>query len=377
MTTSIDRGTGQAAVVLIGAGHAHLHVLKHAQLFHRSGTRLVLVAPARFDYSGLATGVLSGALPPGENNLDIARLAAAHRVEHHVAEVRDIDFKEKIVRLEDGTPVTFDLLSLNVGSVVADPSSLAALPGVVTVKPLSQLADLRRQIEAAACAGDSCPAIVVAGSGPSAFEVAAAIVGLCERGGVAPLITVVGSIADADWAPLAAMRAVIRRLVNRGVRFHEGRVTGRTASFCQLATGEQLPCDILVMATGLRGAALAAACGLPVDEHGRLRVTNQLCSVAAANVFATGDCSVIVGDERPALGVFGVRAGPVLLQNLCAAAEEDTLSSYRPQSRWLSVLDLGDHTGLALYGDVWWLGRLPLWLKRWLDRRFLARHRVE
>jgi len=372
----IDRAAVKATIVLVGAGHAHLHVLKHAQLFHRPGIRLVLIAPARFDYSGLATGVLSGALPPGENNLDIGQLAAAHRVEHHVAEARDIDFKDSSVRLADGTPVAFDILSLNVGSVVADPAGLAALPGVVMVKPLSQLADLRRQIETAASAGDVCPAIVVAGNGPSAFEIAAAIAGLSERRGIAPLITVVGSVTDADWAPRVALRAVTRRLARRGVRFHEGRITGRTAESCQLATGEQLPCDILVMATGLRGGSLAAVCGLPVDGHGRLRVTNHLCSVAAANVFASGDCSVIVGDERPALGVFGVRAGPVLLHNLCAAAQGGTLSSYRPQSRWLSVLDLGDRTGLALYGDVWWLGRLPLWLKRWLDRRFLERHRV-
>jgi len=376
VTAPISRGTGQATVVLIGAGHAHLHVLKHAQLFRRPGIRLVLIAPARFDYSGLATGVLSGALPPGEHNLDIAQLAASHRVEHHVVEAQDIDFKENFVRLADGSPVAFDFLSLNVGSVVVDPSGLAALPGVVTVKPLSQLADLRRQIETAASAGDACPAIVVAGSGPTAFEIAAAIAGLSERRGIAPLITVVGSIADADWAPRVALRAVTRRLARRRVRFHEGRVTGRTAASCQLAAGEQLPCDILVMATGLRGAALAAECGLPVDEHGRLRVTNQLCSVATANVFATGDCSVIVGDERPALGVFGVRAGPVLLHNLCAAAQGNALSSYRPQSRWLSVLDLGDRTALALYGAFWWLGWSPLWLKRWLDRRFLARHRV-
>jgi len=372
----IDRAAVKATIVLVGAGHAHLHVLKHAQLFHRSGIRLILVAPARFDYSGLATGVLSGALPPGENTLDVSRLAAAHRIEHHLTEARDIEFKERIVRLADGVPVRFDLLSLNVGSVVADPSSLAALPGVVTVKPLSRLASLRRHLETATSAGTASPTVVVAGSGPSAFEVAAAIMGLCERRGIAPLITMVGSISNADWAPRAALRAVIRRLASRGVQFHEGRVTGRTVASCHLATGEQLPCDILVMATGLRGGALAAKCGLPADESGRLRVTNQLCSVAAANIFATGDCSVIVGDERPALGVFGVRAGPVLLHNLCAAARGEALLPYRPQSRWLSVLDLGDRTALALYGDVWWLGRLPLWLKRWLDRSFLKRHRI-
>lgn len=375
MTLPPDRVPLQATVVLVGAGHAHLHVLTHADTLHRVGVRLVLVAPARFDYSGLATGVLSGGLPPGENSLDISHLAAAHRVEHHIGEAHEIDVSHRIVRLADGAEIAFDVLSLNIGSTVADQSGLAALPLVFPVKPLSQLAGLRREVERAAAETGCCPEIVVAGSGPSAYEISAAIAGLCERLKISPRIVVVGSAKQADWAPRAAHRALVRRLTARGVRFRLGVIAGRKAGACQVETGEQFPCDVLVLATGLRGAALAAESGLPVDGQGRLRVTNELHSIASKAVFAVGDCSVIVGDERPPLGVFGVRSGPVLLHNLSAAIQGDALSTYRPQSRWLSVLDLGDGTGLALWGRLWWLGRAPLWLKRWLDRKFLALHR--
>ena len=164
-------------------------------MLHRVGVRLVLVAPARFDYSGLATGVLSGALPPGENSLDISYLATAHRVEHHIGEAREIDVSQRIVRLADGAEIAFDFLSLNIGSTVADPSGLAALPRVFPVKPLSQLAGLRREVERAAAETGCCPEIVVAGSGPSAYEISAAIAGLCERLKISPRIMVVGSAA--------------------------------------------------------------------------------------------------------------------------------------------------------------------------------------
>jgi len=375
VTLPPDRVPVPATIVLVGAGHAHLHVLTHADTLHRVGVRLVMVAPARFDYSGLATGVLSGALPPGENSLDISHLAAAHRVEHHVGEAREIDASLRIVRLADGAEIAFDFLSLNIGSAVADPAGLAALPRVFPVKPLSKLVDLRREVERSAAETGCCPEIVVAGNGPSAYEISAAIAGLCERLAVPPRIVVVGSAKQADWAPRAAHRALVRRLTARGVRFRHGVITARRAGVCVVETGEELQCDVLVLATGLRGAALAAESGLPVDEQGRLRVTNALHSIASKAVFAVGDCSVIVGDERPALGVFGVRAGPVLLHNLSAAIQGNALSAYRPQSRWLSILDLGDGAGLALWGRVWWLGRAPLWLKRWLDRKFLGLHR--
>ena len=362
-------------VLLVGAGHAHLHVLRHADVLRRSGVRLVLIAPAGFDYSGLATGVLSGALPSGANHIDIARLASLHGIEHHVGEASAVNVPDRTVRLAGGASIPFDILSLNVGSVVDDPSGLASSSDVYPVKPLSELTELRRQIETVAAARNACPVVVVAGAGPSACEVSAAMAGLCERLVIASRVTVVGAAADTDWAPRVAHRTLVRRLARRGVTFLDGVVVERTPGACRLEGGHEIACDILVVATGLRGGALAAGSGLPMNEKGRLIVNNTLCSIGADNVFAVGDCSVIAGDERPALGVFGVRAGPVLLHNLCAAARGGALRAYRPQRRWLSVLDLGDGTGLAVRGGFWWLGRLPLRLKRWLDRCFLDRHR--
>lgn len=376
MTAKQEVGPAPATVVLVGAGHAHLHILSHADQLVRAGIRLVLVAPAIFDYSGLATGVLSGALRPGDNTLDVGRLASAHGVDHRVCKARAIDVRSRTVRVADGSEIAFDFLSLNVGSVVADPSGLAALPLVFSVKPLSELAKLRGHLEKARGDGGSCLEIVIAGSGPSAFEVAASIAGLCRRLGVAQRITIVGSMAESSWAPRAAHRTLVRRLQAKGVRFHDGVVVDRSARAVRTETGEQLPCDVLVLATGLEGGFLATESGLPVDKGGRLRVTNELHSIATSRIFAVGDCSIVEGDERPALGVFGVRAGPILLQNLCAAAQGRSLIPYRPQKKWLSILDLGDGTGLAMYERLWLLGRAPLWLKRWLDRSFLARHRM-
>jgi len=85
-----------------------------------------------------------------------------------------------------------------------------------------------------------------------------------------------------------------------------------------------------------------------------------------------GDCSVMDAAPRPPSGVFGVRAAPILLHNLLAARGGARLP-YRPQRRWLSIMDLGDRTGLAVRGRIWWLGRSALWLKRRLDVGFVRR----
>jgi hypothetical protein len=74
--------------------------------------------------------------------------------------------------------------------------------------------------------------------------------------------------------------------------------------------------------------------------------------------------------------VFGVRAAGVLIDNLCATARGEPPGPYRPQARWLSILDLADGTGLAMRGSLWWAGRTALRLKRHLDLGFVKRSRA-
>ena len=359
-------------LVLVGAGHAHLHLLAHAGTLRAAGLDPVLVAPARFDYSGLATGVLSGAVGREAAGLDVAALAKAARVEHHPTQVSAVDLAGRRLILAEGAPQAFDLISFNIGSVSRDPRGLARQPGVWPVKPLDNLFALKSWLEAEMTCRSESPQVVIAGAGQTGFEVAAALAGLAARHGLAPRIRLVGDVA-ASWAPGRAGRHLRQVLEGRGVIFEPGEVLARTSSTCQLADGRSLPCDALVLATGLEAPPLIGALDLPVGNDGRLIVSPQMQSVADERVFAVGDCAAIDGAERPAAGVFGVRAAPVLLANLIARATDAPLTPYRPQARWLSIMDLGDGTGLAMRGSLWTHGRAALWLKRRLDLGFVAR----
>jgi len=159
------------------------------------------------------------------------------------------------------------------------------------------------------------------------------------------------------------------------VDFRPDRVTGRLRGHCRLASGDVLACDALVMATGLVGPELVSGLGLAVNGEGRLITSPTLQSISDGRIFAVGDCAVMADAARPCVGVFGVRAAPILARNLMALARNTTLEPYRPQSRWLSIMDLGNGTGLAMKGQVWWLGRLALIWKRWLDLGFVRKIR--
>lgn len=358
----------------MGAGHAHLHLLARAERLQAAGLEVTLIAPPEFHYSGLATGVLSGAFPEAAARIDVAALAASHGVLHLPTLVESVDLHRRTLALGGGGDRGFDVISFNVGSRVSDPGGLAGMPDVWPVKPLSRLFDLKARLEAVLIAKGRAPAIVVAGGGQTGFEIAAALAGLCARHGQYADITVV-SRGPPGWAPSPALSGLTRHLGARGVCVIGGEVTAREPGLCRLADGRSLACEMLVLAGGLIAPPLIAGLDLATDGAGRLRVTPQLQAKEDGAVFATGDCAVIEGAARPPAGVFGVRAAPILLANLIAGATGARLRAYQPQRRWLSVMDLGDGTGLALRGRLWWRGRTALWLKRRLDLGFVAQAR--
>lgn len=363
-------------VLLAGAGHAHLGLLRHAPRLRAAGVDLSLISPPQFHYSGLATGILSGALAPDAGEIDVARLAADTGVAFHPSEVTAIDRDGGQIILEDGTTLPWDAVSLNIGSRTADPHGLGAAANVWSVKPLSHLLDLGRWLQAELARTSRCPALVVVGTGQAGIEVTAALIGRCERSGVAPRVTLVGPPPGGAWAPPAAIRAVVAAIERRGATVMDGTVVSRGERDCRLASGQEMECDALILATGLVAPQMLGGHGLSVDPDGRLLTLPTLQTTDDARIFATGDCALVASDPRPCAGVFSVRASPVLARNLAALARGRPLEAFRPQTTWLSIMDLGDETGLALRGRAWWLGRLPLRLKRRLDLGFVTRARA-
>lgn len=388
---------GSPRVVLVGAGHAHLHVLRHGRRFRRLGIELLVVDPDGFWYSGLATGMLGGMYDPELDWVDprpLARAVGARFLEDRAVGTCD---GERTLRLDSGRTLEWDVLSLNVGSRV-DPGAIEGAEHARRVKPISELWDLRREMEARFRDPDVGPAgALVVGGGASGCEVAANLTALARRHGGEIRVTLATRASRLiPGRPAGAARRLARHLEERAARIVTGCEIARLdAEGATAADGRRFPADHTVLATGLVPARAASRLGLPTRRDGGLAVDGTLRASGRRPVFGAGDCISLAGHELPRLGVFAVRQAPVLLENLLAAARalaaaprnaagapvaaaelEGSLRRYEPQERWLSILNLGDGRGLATWDGLWWLGRTSQWLKDRIDRRFLSRCRT-
>ena len=113
--------------------------------------------------------------------------------------------------------------------------------------------------------------------------------------------------------------------------------------------------------------------GLPVDARGFVRVRPTLQVEGSDRLFAVGDCASLPGMQKA--GVYAVRGGPILAENLRRLPEGRALRAYRPQRGFLSLLNLGDGTAIGAWRGIGFEGRWAMRLKDRIDRRFLERYR--
>lgn len=368
-----------ADLLLVGGGHAHLHVLERLARRADRAHKVVLVTDDRTSvYSGMVPGVVSGRYLPDAARLPVAALARRGGVDLRVGEVESVDPRHRRVRLLDGTSISFQFLSLNVGATVQG----LDLPGVreyaLPTRPIGcfvtrlteRLRDPRR-----------CPEwVVVVGGGAGGVELAFAVREGAAVLGRRPGISLVhGGQEILDGAPPEVVRRVRRRAGRRDIEVKCGRrVAAVEEGAVLLEDGERVPADVVIWATGAQGHPFLRSSGLDTDGRGFVRVRPTLQLLDFDHIFAAGDCAVPEGvPGLPRAGVHAVRQGPYLAANLMASLRGGRLEEYIPQREALALLNLGDGAAVGTKWGLTFGGRSAMRWKDWIDRRFVRRFTLD
>ncbi|MBN9511405.1 MAG: FAD-dependent oxidoreductase, partial [Alphaproteobacteria bacterium] len=352
-----------ADLVLLGAGHAHVEVLRRHAMRPAPGLRFTLIArEPHTPYSGMLPGLIRGEYTFDDAHIDCARLAAAAGARLILAEAEGLDLAAGRVGLRARPGIAYDLLSIDVGGTPAMPAGAADVP----VKPIGAFLARLAALEADLPRGAR---LAVVGGGAGGTELALALAHRL-RGRAAIVLVAANGVLPA--AAPRARRIALAALAAADVEVIGTAATGTAGEQVTLADGRSIAVTAALWATGVAAPPWLAASGLACDGQGCVRVAPTLRSVSHPAVFAAGDCASVEGAPRPKSGVWAVRAGAPLAANLRRAAAGQRLRPWRPQRAALAIMGLGDGRAIAWRGRFTLNGHLAMRWKNAIDRRWMA-----
>ncbi|MDD2881387.1 MAG: selenide, water dikinase SelD [Rhodoferax sp.] len=368
-------------IVLIGGGHSHVVVLKRFGMQPEPGVRLtVICTDVHTPYSGMLPGYVSGHYSYDDVHIDLARLAVFAGARLYHDEVVGIDRVAQKVLCRNRPPVAYDCLSINIGS-----TPRLSVPGAnefaTPVKPITRfnqrwLALLARVQQHR----EGLLRIAVVGAGAGGVELLLSMQyrlrqELTSRGRDPELLQF--HLLSAADSIMPTHNARVRQkfvsvLAERGVQVHiNAEVTRVEAAQLLCANGLALEADEVMWVTQACGAAWLQGTGLALNEGGFVQVNNQLQTLTDPAIFAAGDIADMQNYPLEKAGVFAVRMGRPLADNLRLSVQGRALQTYRPQSRWLALISTGNRYAVASRGALGFWGDWVWRWKDWIDQRFM------
>jgi NADH dehydrogenase FAD-containing subunit len=352
-------------LLLAGAGHSHLGVLRQWASRERPMGRIGLVsAEPQAWYSGMMPGLIAEHYQTRQCRIALPQLCAAAEVEFVQGTMVALLPETPELLLATGETLRSTWMSLNLGSLVWLPEQSGDGMELLSVKPFADFIRRWQQWQ------EIPEPVAILGGGAAGVELALAMAGRV------PAIHLFSAGELLTGHPPRLRRLALAHLQRADVQVHEQIAIQAVHGNTLIGDGQiRWRGRRLVVATGPSPLEWLRESGLRLDAQGFIEVTPALQSRSHPHVFATGDCASLPGAARN--GVHAVRQAAVLATNLGRAAIGQPLRHYHPQTHSLALLADGHQGALLSWASVAAEGRL---LGRWkdhIDRSFIRRHGSE
>ncbi|WP_293144383.1 FAD-dependent oxidoreductase [Microcoleus sp. bin48.metabat.b7b8b9.023] len=420
-------------LVLIGGGHSHAIVLKMFGIKPLPSVRLTLISDVLYaPYSGMLPGHVAGFYDYDECHIDLRSLAEFAGCQILVDRAIAIDFNKNLVICQTRPPINFDVLSVDIGSTPATISVPGAAEYAIPAKPVPEfLASWNQLISATQNYREKPVRIAIVGGGAGGVELALNMQSrlakkerfgngfngwiLREDGRVNQEELEIHLFHSGAQLMPAHNKRVRRRLkeilISRGIQLHlmEKVSAVEKQEMMQITSDAQCPmpnaqcpmpdarcpmpdarcpmpiyqiycesglkieCDRIFWVTQASAARWIGESGLATDSNGFMQVNDCLQSVSHPNVFGAGDIAAMVNYPLPKAGVFAVRQGKPLFENLQQCLLAKPLKPFAPQEKYLGLIGTGNKRAIASRGSWMWESSLLWYWKDWIDRQFMQK----
>lgn len=382
-------------LVLIGGGHSHAIVLRMFGMKPLPGVRITLITQASdTPYSGMLPGHVAGFYSHDECHIDLRSLAQFAQAQLYIDRVIGLDLTNKKVFCANRPEVAFDLLSIDIGSTPAKTSVPGAAEYTIPAKPVSQLLtqwnQLCRDVASYVFTASQQPIrLGIVGGGAGGVELTLAMQSHLHqifKAAQQPMKNLEIHLFHSRPELMPNYSSWVRHrfqeiLTQRGIQLHLQETVSEihqnsspTPLLVKCESGLKVECDRIFWVTQASAPEWLKAAGLATDTKGFIQVNDTLQSVSHPDIFAAGDIATIVNHPRPKAGVFAVRQGKPLFNNLRRTLLGKQLKPYKPQKKYLSLIGTGDKKAIASWGEFGFGSSSVLWRKKdAIDRQFMDR----
>jgi len=365
-------------VLLAGGGHAHAVALRNlARKPPTPPLQITLLNPSTHNmYSGALPGVIAGHWSADAIGVDMPSLCTRANVTFIEDSVISLDPDKQTAVTASGRTMAYDLLSLDIGSRIRPIDADKCDECIVPIRPIGSFLGKWHDALEAVQNGEHAPSVMIIGAGLAGIEVALAVqyrLNAMFGGGAQTIL-----IEQGDTIAKGSHPALRTRLIRALRRANISVLTGTRLLSCESGTARlsdrrSFDAALIVNCAGSAPHAWLSQSGLTTYD-GRITVDAHLRSTSHPHVLAAGDTTWFSPAPVAPAGVFAVRAGPVIAENIRRYARNQPFCEFHPQSDYLKLVSLGgkraiaEKYGMAFEGDWVWK------LKKRIDFSFLHAH---
>lgn len=354
-------------IVLIGGGHTHALVMNSIAKESLENAEITVINPGETaPYSGMLPGFVAGHYSREELDINLSKISKKSGINLRLGKAEAIDTIQNRVQLDDGSEITYDIASIDVGITTRMPSLTGFTDHAVPAKPLDNFSSEWDQYRSSVGSKN----VIIIGGGIAGVELAMAMAFALRSTSSDVSVMLFDRENILSTNSDNARKCLRKELKTNNVNIMEHvNVVEITSDGVKLADGSFYEANFVVGVAGATPHKWLEKTGLD-HTNGFIDVNNTL-QTSQSNVFAVGDCAHMTFDPRPKAGVYAVRQAPILLQNIRNMLSGSALVSYEPQSDYLKLVSLGGKRAFGEKNGFRFSGKWIWKLKNHIDKDFM------
>ena len=321
-------------------------------------------------YSGMTPGYIKKFYSLEDISIDLQRLCFNAGATFIKDKVINLDNKNQIIQLRENPSISFDVLSINSGSISNHQNiKIGERSNIISVKPInsfvSKLSLIDDKIEKS-----SKRKISIIGGGVAAFELSFAL--YKRYNGNVSLDIISDQLLTEKNLNKSSIKTLKKIAKNLNINFISKKVIAINGSEISLENNEKIQSELILLSTGASLPDWLAESNLKISQN-FITVNQHLQSLNHKNIFVTGDAATIKNYKRPKSGVMAVRQGEVLKENLFLFLLKKPLKKFKPQNNWLYLIGTHKNSAVLNYFNFSFSGNWCWQLKKIIDLNFMRK----